>query len=315
MEFRVVPFHKISKDEWRQLTVDASFYQSIPWVQVCVDALQSEAVLLCLYDSHQLIGGMPGIITSRLKMKSFASMPYGTYGGIIWHTSPNKTHVTAFLEGLQTYLDKQLFSRVNIADFSGGLAEWDAQGFSRIHAETQVLSLGQEGYAPDKKTAVEIRNGEKRGGRVRQLTGSEFTDEYFNLYRRAEQRHERKKLLYDQRFYLALAKHMRENTGIYWNGLFVDDVMIGAQIHFIFGLRQYYWQAVSANDAREYRPDYRLLYDAIRFGQKRGVTEINLGASPADAHGLVFFKKRWGSVKQEYTLYEFKSRLRKLAGR
>ncbi len=77
----------------------------------------------------------------------------------------------------------------------------------------------------------------------------------------------------------------------------------------------HYWMAVSDTDKRAYRCDYRLLNDAIIEGGNRGILSLNLGASPDDAEGLIFFKERWGGQKYKYSILSTKSGLRKFLGR
>lgn len=315
MKFQVEQFTSIDETQWRQLSSGASFYQGYDWIRACREALGSEAVACTLRQSGHLIGAIPGIISSRLGMKTFASMPFGTYGGIIWRNTPEEEQKRAICSGIEDALSGLSISKAHIADYSGSFDSLQLSGFKMRRHYTQLLSLGQAPYSPDKKIMTEIHKGQEAGGEIRRLSYTSDIDIYYDLYRYTEERHGRKKLPYSREFLFALLKSLVPSAKLYWIGLFNDDRMIGAQIHFIEGDKQYYWQAVSGGDARDFRSDYRLLLNAIHFGQQQGVTEVNMGASPDDAHGLVFFKKRWGSVKREYMTYEYSSGLRRIIGR
>ncbi|MEZ5360280.1 MAG: GNAT family N-acetyltransferase [Candidatus Zixiibacteriota bacterium] len=315
MKFQIETFTNVGAQEWEQLSFGASFYGSRDWSLACSHALSGDVIVLTLRDRKKLIGGFPGIITTRLGMKTLASMPFGTYGGVVWRDAPSDAQQQAFREGFANFLTDQSIGKAHVADYSGTFSALNIDGFSTSRHSTQILSLGREPYRPDKKTMTEIKKGEQVGGEIRQLNDASAIDSYFDLYKHTEARHGRKKLLYSHEFFNKLLSSLLSSPKLYWIGLFDGDRMLGAQIHFIDGDCQYYWQAASADESRDYRTDYRLLYNAIQCGQSRGVREMNMGASPDDAHGLVFFKKRWGSVKKVYAVFEYKSNFRKLIGR
>ncbi|MCK5125786.1 MAG: GNAT family N-acetyltransferase [candidate division Zixibacteria bacterium] len=309
MDFQIVKTESLNLKAWSNLSQDASFFHTVEWCKICAKAMRAEAVFLCLFSDDILLVGMPGIITSKLKIKSFYSMPFGTYGGILTSPDVSDKEMSAFNSELSNYFTKEKYSRIVIADFDNSVTGTATNNFIRKKHFTQVLTYPVGEYRPGKKTLTEIRVGEKNGGEIVTFNDGNYIDEYFSLYEATEKRHGRKKSLYGKQFFKILADSLLPSKKLYWNGLVKDGQLIGSQIHFLHGRRQYYWQAVSHPDKRDFRPDYRLLYDAIQYGVVQGIREINLGASPEDAEGLIFFKKRWGSVKKPYDILEYKSKL------
>jgi hypothetical protein len=316
MEIRIIDRRYIDESSWEKLEQRGSFYHTLLWVDICAKGIPGRGIFVCGYENNSLICAMPAIISRRMGAKSFYSMPNGTYGAVLWSEDTLRDHKDEFAKGLTDYFRENRFSQVMLVDYANSLGFWHNRRFSSNSSSTHILDLrGGDEFSAPKKVMTEIKIGEKAGGEIIRIIDDHWLDEYYALYLRNELRHGRSKPLYEKRFYKAILEKLKDSDNLYWNGLIVKDRLIGSQIHFIHNKAQYYWQAVSDFDMRNFRPDYRLLYDAIKCNRNRGVISVNLGASPADADGLVFFKERWGGREFKYPILTNKSKLRKLMGR
>ncbi|MEE9442787.1 MAG: GNAT family N-acetyltransferase [candidate division Zixibacteria bacterium] len=316
IEIRIIDRRYLDEPSWENLARRGSFYHTLQWVDICAKGIPGRGIFVCGYENDSLLCGMPAIISRRMGAKSFYSMPNGTYGAVLWSEDILSDHREQFGRGLIDYFTENSFSQVIIVDYANSLGFWQNRRFSSESNSTHILDLrGENDFSPPKKVMTEIKIGEKARGEVIRITDDHWLEEYYALYLRNELRHGRSRPLYEKRFYEAIVEKLKDSDNLYWNGLIVKDRLIGSQIHFIHNKAQYYWQAVSDFDKRNFRPDYRLLYDAIKYNRNQGVLTVNLGASPADAEGLVFFKERWGGRKFKYPILTNKSKLRKLLGR
>ena len=309
MEFHAIHPNYDAAADWDALAAGASFYHTRVWLGICGAALQAEAILLCLIDNGNLIAGMPGIITTRLGFKSFHSMPFGTYGGIAWKAVPSVEAEEYFLANLDRYFKTSGFAQIHINDFYGASEHLNSDLFRPQQCFTQILSCPDGVFGIPKKASVEIAAGEQEGGEVIVCRDAALIDRYIELYHLTDFRHGIQKHIYSKYFLTTLFNTIMGTDCLYWNGILFENRLVASQVHFFHGSTQIYWQAVSHPDFRQFRPDYRLLSDAIACGLKRGIQTINLGASPEDADGLIAFKKRWGGERQTYNILSHQSRL------
>ncbi len=318
MDVRIIERPAVGLPAWEALVGQRSFFQTVAWADVCAVGMgpQARAVFLCAFEDGVYRAGLPAIITRRFGLKSFFSMPYGTYGGAVYSPGVDDEFRRRFCDCLATTLEAGGFWYIDIADYFDSLQLWPDCPLIRTRCETHIIELqnGVEFMPSDKGTAGDIRAGEKRGGRIVTIDSSRL-DDFFRLYRLTEQRHGRTRLRYSREFFGAILDHLAGTDRMYWTGFEAEGTLIGSQINFIHGDTLFYWQAVSDYDKRWYKPNQALLYDAILHAGRRGLRQVNLGGSPEDAAGLRKFKEQWGGRPVTYDVYSYRSRLHKLVRR
>ena len=311
MIFRQIDRPELDQPAWDSLTEPVSFFHSSVWSDVWVDALapRGTAVFLCGFDGRSLVAGLPAVITRRLGIRSFYSMPNGTYGGAVFASGIDDNARQEFRDGLAAYLRQARFDRVEIADFYGALTDWPDSPLGKSSAATHMIDL-KDGVAyrpPDKKIMGHLHAGQKSGGEIVRVTDEMGLDPFYRLYRMTEGRHGRKRPRYTRRFFACLLRRMADNPALYWTAVLLDGEMIGSQINFIQGKTLFNWQTVFDYEMRQHKPNHLLLEDAIRVGMARGVGRVNLGASPPEADGLIDYKERWGGIRHEYNILSYRS--------
>lgn len=318
MDVRVIERPAMDSSAWASLARGGSFFQTLPWADVCTAGIgrRAKAVFVCGFDQGELKAGLPAVITRRFRQTSFFSMPYGTYGGVLFDSGLGAEGRRSFLTHLDDYLDAGRFAQVVITDFAGSLADWAPRRLTRTVLSTHVVSLASDGeyHPPDKKIEGHLRAGRKTGAEIVGVD-EDMLDDFYDLYRRTEARHGRHKPRYHRRMFEQVRRQLADSGMLYWNGLLVEGRLAGSQINFIYGDMLFSWQTVSDYDLRQYKPNHLLLDDAIRYGLGRGVRRVNLGGSPEEAEGLRDYKERWGGQTVEYAVHSHRSALHRLVRR
>lgn len=319
MEFRVIDRKSLDVGAWEELTRRSSFFHTHQWVDTCVEGLSpgARAEFLCGYEGGRLVAGMPAVIVSRLILRSFYSMPYGTYGEVVLADGADAALRDEFYIHLVRYLKKGRFSRISITDFDRNFSRLIEPFLSHSGSFTHIIRLGgdDEHTPPDRKINGHIRAGQRAESEVEVVRTREQLNEFYRLYEMTEKRHGSIKLLYSRHFFNSVMKHLGGTPMLYWNCLMHEGRMIGSCINFIYNDSLFNWQTVSNYEYRHLKPNHLLLSESIRYGIGRGVNEINLGASPPYAHSLIDYKERWGGARVDYDSYLSDSWFRRIFGR
>lgn len=323
MEFRVIDRQSLDVTEWDRLSRAGSFFQTVTWADVCVRGLpanrlgvRADAVFLCGYDNGRLVAGLPAVITRRLGVPSFDSMPNHTYGSALFAVGLSEELKEDFIANIAGYLNGRRFSRITITDFERRLRNRDAIGLRPECSLTHIVMIDSiEDFEPHRRIKRDLRTAAKSEYTITPVRSGSDIDAFYRLYRLTERRHGRRRPLYRRGFFHALADVMADSKMLYWPGLVIEGTMVASQINFIHGNTLINWRVVSDYEWRRYKPSQLLLYDAIEKAASMGVTRINLGASPPDAEGLIAYKERWGGMKVEFDIYSHRSRLRRMMGR
>ncbi len=323
MKLRVVDRQALDEAGWNRLARAGSFFHTTTWTDVCTEGLaaarpgtSAEAVFLCGYENDYLVAGMPGIVTGRFGFKAFDSMPSATYGGMLLGEGLTEPAKREFLEEVAAYFRRRRYSRITITDFNGALSGWEGLKTQRIPCFTHIIALDSlNDFDPHRRVQRDLRAGQKLESSVERIESAQEIDAFYRLYHLTERRHGRKRPQFRRGFFHALFRIMAGSQQLYWVGLMAGGEMIASQLNFIHHDMLINWRVVSDYEKRRYRPNQLLLYDAVKQAAASGVTRINLGASPADAHGLIEYKERWGGDRVEYDILVYRSWFRKLVGR
>ena len=319
MDCTVLDYQSLDKPAWEKLSRNGSFFHTHQWMRICIDGLSPgvEGIFLCGFENGVLVAGMPAIVTKRFGLRSFYAMPFGTYGEAVFDPSLGADRRTDFYRYLLDYLREHRFSRIAITDFDGTLDGLATSPLRRERCFTHIISLNgnEEHNPPDKKVNGHIRAGQRAETDIQRLTSREHLDEFFALYELTEGRHGRRRPLYSKEFFAGILRYLGDSDTLYWNCLISEGAMIGSCINFIFNRSLFNWQTVSDYKSRHLKPNHVLLADAIQRGVEAGVKQVNLGASPHDAQGLIDYKERWGGVRVDYDCYYFDSWIRRLVKR
>lgn len=319
MEFRIFSRRTLDIGSWDRLVAGGTFFHTHQWSDICSEGLghRAHSIFLAGFEDGRMVAGMPAIITKKLGLRSFYSMPFGTYGEVVLQNSDDELARDVFNANLIAYLKNNRFSRIAITDFDGKFARISEPFLSWSPAFTHIISLNGDSShnPPDKKINGHIRAGLRADTDKVIVKRMDHLDAFYDLYLLTEKRHDQLTPLYSRRFFKAILDVLNGSRMLYWNALLEGNEMIGSCINFIYGDTLFNWQTVSDYSKRHLKPNHVLLSDAIEHGIDMGVKKINLGASPPYAHSLIDYKERWGGIRVDYDNYLSDSWLRKLLNR
>ncbi len=323
MDLRVIDRQSLDVTEWNRLCRKGSFFQTVTWADVCVQGLSAgrvgvsaEAVFFCGYDNGRIIAGLPAIITRRFGVSSFDSMPNHTYGSAIFHENVQEESKARFVDHVALYLNARSYSRITITDFDGQLNHGERMKLQCDRSFTHIIGIDSiDDFEPHRRIKRDLRTGAKADTKIVRIHSRTDIDDFYRLYCLTERRHGRRRPLYRRGFFHALADVMADSDLVYWPGLMIEGRLVASQVNFVYGDTLINWRVVSDYEWRRYKPNQVLLYDAVEKAAAKGVTKINLGASPPDAGELIAYKERWGGAKVEFDIYSHRSRMRRWMGR
>lgn len=257
---------------------------------------------------------MPAVITKKFGMRSFYSMPYGTYGEVVMAEGTDDTQRDEFYVHLVIYLKKGRFSRIAITDFNRNFSRLSEPFLSHTESFTHIIKLNGNGpHFPSRKSVGRhIRSGLKADTSLVEISTKEHVKEFYKIYEMTEKRHGSIRPLYSRHFFNSILKHLGGTDILYWKSLVYKDRMIGSSIKFIYHDTLFSWQVVSDYEYRHLKPNHVLMFDGIQMGNKAGIKKINLGSSPRYAQSLIDYKESWGGEKVEYDTYISDSWFRKI---
>jgi len=84
---------------------------------------------------------------------------------------------------------------------------------------------------------------------------------------------------------------------------------IAASVFFLFGTQAIFKYGASDHSHQDLRPNNLLMWEAIRWLQRNGITRLNLGRTEPENEGLLRFKRAWAGMEASvaYHRYGFKT--------
>lgn len=318
MDINIFKRDNLDLDAWETLTGQGSFFHTYRWVDICLAGIsrKSEAVFICGFDNNHLVAGLPAVVISRAGFKSFLSLPYGTYGSVLFETGMDNHKKQQFLDCVSDFIRERNFSLVEIIDFQASCRKLSIAGMEMTNCFTHILELkeGNEYQPAEGRVERHIKSGQKKQVEIELVNDIHKLEEFYNLYLQTEERHGRTHPVYGKSFFESIYRIIGDSDSLYWTAAIYDNTMIASQINFIHADTLFYWQGVMDYGKREYKPAYLLMNNAINKAVDMGLKRVNLGASPQNADGLIDFKESWGAKRVEYIKYIKKSLLHRLVG-
>jgi CelD/BcsL family acetyltransferase involved in cellulose biosynthesis len=132
------------------------------------------------------------------------------------------------------------------------------------------------------------------------------------LMEKTEQRHGRRPK-YTPAFFESLAGLAVTDERIVWRYVEHDGRAAASHIFLRDGNMLLSWQIYFDKTFSFLKPNQYLLHDTATRLAAKGVTTLNLGASPEGAAGLATYKKKWGGEVYRYRMLHGESLLGKLS--
>lgn len=297
----------VSRSEWRDLIArdrEATFFHTLEWarhIEATIPGWRRQYLIARL--NGRLAGAVPFMTRAKKGALVAASMPFGTYGGVIVDPDASRAipHRLA-----HRFIDIGRSSRVVqsvLVDFAGRLSppELGYRTGAMNHAHVIDLEPGYDalwrGFRQTNRNKV--RKARRAGITVRRAHAASEYYEYYKILLSCCRRWGRRDYL-GSRFFCELSRLDQEGVHLW---LAEDDGKpIAGLLNFAWGRTIFGWGNVSLSGKWCHAPNNLLHVVAIQDAVRRGARTYNLGANPG-LPGVEVFKASFGTRLRGYRTY------------
>ena len=302
------PINPINYPNWNTLLqthADATFFHTSNWAKVLCESYRYQPVYFTSINNNTLSVLIPIMeINSLLTGKRGTSLPFTDQCEPLLNGS-NRFH--PFLEKIYQHGKKAGWKSV---EFRGGQSHM-RDNISDTFYYTHTLDLSkdnQEIFSNFRdSTKRNIKKATKSGVEIDISTSLESLKAFYRLNCITRKRHG----LPPQPFFFFknLYQHVfSKEKGIVVLASFQKKVIAGG-IFFHFGDRVIYKYGASNPAWQRFRPNNRVMWEAIQYYHAAGFRKLNLGRTAPENTGLLQFKRGWGP--KEKTVRYFRYNLKK----
>lgn len=268
---------------------------AVPW-----QTRGGRRVVWTVEDGGAVVAALPGIEFGRGPLRRLLAMPDGLYGRLF--KDPSLTTPSANLSAsLGAALADEGYAKVYIYDFFGTLCE--PPPFHCQEYVTTVVDIPSAQWEPpDRKLRAEIRKAKREGVDIDPFDWTRHRRDFLRLVEITERSHGRKPR-YGRAFWKALAAAARQDRRIRWIWCSHAGRPIASHIYFVEGPMLQGWQMYYDRSFPELKANQYAIWTMATRAAGAGATLLNLGATPDEATGMEFFKKRWGGRAVTYKSY------------
>jgi CelD/BcsL family acetyltransferase involved in cellulose biosynthesis len=284
---------------WNDLVASdpaATFFHTADWARLlCDSGIGVGEEYLCVEEEGRLTAGIPSVSVRRGPFRVVASMPLGTYGGLVLRDGSPTAAADALVDAWLRQAGRVDVAAAHLMDESGR-TKGAPSGFSRHTEQAHRIALDQgydvvwSGFRPSARNKV--RKAEKAGVLVRRADSEKDFLEYHDMLLECSERWG-EKCIFGRGFFAALS------------GLDGDAVQmwlaehegrtIGGDLNFVMHGRIMNWGNVSRERARSLAPNNLLHAFSMRAGIEAGCVTYDLGSS-AGIEGVDSFKSAFGTT-------------------
>jgi len=314
MSVKCFTLDEIDQAKWNNLlekSANATVFHTLEWCQVISKTFQNyhSYFFVGIDSSGNYIAALPVVELKKYGVRNYYSMPYGTYGGIVYVDDYDERAISCVVDAFINFTKGIRTGFVFLVDYHGNLKNVTSCDFIRKPASTHVLSLNDDidkiwTTKVHQKTRNMVRQAEERGVRVRDVRDESEMRECYKMYAETSTRHGLSQHKYPFELYRNLHEIMVEKCLAKWLIAEKGNLLLGNAVFLLFKDSIFYWDDGSFQQHWNLRPNNALVWSMIKYGVEKGFSELNLGSSPPDARGLVRFKERWGGVRINFFCYE-----------
>lgn len=322
MKVEIKSLNNLDEDKWNKLLEDSpqsTVYHTKSWAEVWERSYPKSAsfFIISFDEKGDYLAGLPVWQRQRFGLKSFFSMPFGTYGGLIKKGEIDESALSHFYEKLVQVFKGGNMIKAQLVDFFSTDCYLQNVGFSSSKYYTYLIFLDridENDYMQTftRKRREGIRQSQRRGIEVKDIHSLEDVRQCYQLSEETYTRHNIKKVKYPFKLFENIFALMGKGNLLKWFIALKEERIIGSLINFAFKDTLYAWEGGSDFRELNARPNDALFLHSILWAKKNGFKLFNFGATPEGAEGMISFKESWGAKKKEYLIYEKKKRLGEL---
>lgn len=297
----------VPRDQVEQLTRQ-SFFASDGFMDLWRYA-QGNPVFWVARKNDQVAAVLPGVEFGKNPMRRFQAMPDGCYGRL-FIPSDYEDHRPALSEAIVRGLTDAGYVKAYLYDFYHSILL--DRSFMPEPCSTSLVDTGDPAWLPpDKTLQSELRKAEREGVSVTKFNPEVHFDRFVKLMKETEARHDRAPK-YTDAFFKALALLAADDKRVIWWWCEHEGQAVTSHINFVDHDMIINWQVYFDKQFSFLKANQYFLLRLAREVSSRGLSYLNLGASPPEAEGLTDYKEKWGGATYRYNCYSRKSFLGRL---
>ncbi|MFH1502993.1 MAG: GNAT family N-acetyltransferase [Candidatus Eisenbacteria bacterium] len=275
---------------------ETTFFHRTEWAELLIEAgLGAAGLYLYVVEGGELSVGIPSVVVRRGPFRVVASMPFGTYGGLVLRDGRESAAAASVVDAYAALAGRPGVAAAHIMDESGRLPE-PPPGFERHTEQAHRIALDGgydevwSGFRPSARNKV--RKAEKAGVSVRRAASERDFLEYHDMLLECSERWG-ETCAFGRGFFVSLSRLDRDVVQMWLAEQ--DGEVIGGDLNFVLHGRVMNWGNVSRSSARALAPNNLLHAHAMRAGAASGCTVYDLGSS-AGIEGVDAFKSAFGTT-------------------
>ena len=294
----------VDHPDWDDLLLasgDSSFFHTSAWAKVIAESYGYQPVYFARMENNRLSFLMPFMaIASRLTGRRGVSLPFTDHCNPF---SPDKEHLRNAVRVAVDYGKQSRWDYIewrttkDFIDRATPSESYLTHDLDLERPESELFSgLGESNRR-------NIRKATKAGLDIRFDNSTESLGAFYRLHCRTRKRHG----LPPQPF--SFFQNIRDHILLRGRGNIVSALFLGkviaSSVFFYFGTKAIFKYGASDPRFLVLRPNNLVMWEAIKWYKGRGVQSLSLGRTQADNHGLLHFKRSWGSTESALNYYRY----------
>jgi len=302
--------YPLSDDLWNRihsLVVD-SLFSSLGFINVW-RTIGGKPVCWLVEQNDLLLAVFPSVEFGVRPVKRLYAMPNGCYGRLFFCDS-NTIDKREIAHHLLGELANAGYIKLCFYDFYGCIPSHP--DFQVRKCYTTLVDISTPDWEPpNKKLRQQIHKAEREGIHLETFDFHKHFPQFLKLVKLSDKRIGCR-TTYTPAFFEALAALAENDTRVRWIWCERDGEPVSSNIFIMEGDNLLHWQAYFNEAFSFLQPSKYIPFITARAAAQEGITHLNLGATPENAPGVVYYKSKWGGKQYPYNCYYRKSGLGKL---
>jgi len=293
--------YSLSEISWEAIAplIGDSFFGSVGFANLW-RAIGGKPVYWIAEENGALAAVLPGVEFGFAPFKRFYAMPDGCYGRLFFadsHTDNKEAVATSCLDALS----KAGYVKTYIYDFYACLPAY--RGFVGSNRHTTLVDVSSPGWQPpERNIRQEIRKAVREGIHIEKFNLVRHFSQFLHLVKVSERRIGCK-CTFSTEFFKALAALAEEDKRVQWVWSEHNGQVVSSHIFLVEHDNLLFWQMYFEKTLTFLKPNQYVPFVTAKRLAREGVKWLNFGASPENAPGVVFYKKKWGGKPYSYNCY------------
>jgi len=279
----------------------ATIFHTSNWADVLHKTYKYKPIYVTAFSEGQIIGAVPMMeIKSAITGNRAVSLPFTD-------ECPFIGDEPGVFDELFEHIDLQLqASNWKYAEFRGGysrlkddfaIGRYIVHNLDITHSEKELETKFR------RSTLRNIHKANKQDVRVRQTTEWNDLNAFIQFNYHTRRRHGLPPQ--PNRFFKNLFKYvLNDNKGIITVATYKNKNIAGA-IFLKFKDKLVYKYGASNTKYHNLRPNNLIMWEAIRWGKRNGLSTLNFGRTEPENDGLLQFKRGWGGAESVLRYYHY----------